>query len=103
MIDIIYQLMQSEETLKAENSELKRRLQDQEIKIGNAGSIAEASLALSGIFESAQIAAEIFFKQYKAEGERILEQAKTEAEKYRSDAGASKTDQTEGSNDERRS
>ncbi|MBR3382769.1 MAG: hypothetical protein IKG85_07030 [Clostridia bacterium] len=79
LIEVIYRLMQSEEKLRTENEELKRRLREQEMNIENSGSIAEAALKLSGIFDSAQRAGEIFVKQYRAQAERMLERARREA------------------------
>lgn len=42
------------------NDELERQLNEKKIAIENAGSIAEASLALSKVFEAAQEAADTY-------------------------------------------
>lgn len=63
LIDVIYQLKKNEQSLQAENEELKRQLKQRRITSDNAGSIAEAALALSGVFAAAQDAAD----QYLAE------------------------------------
>ena len=42
--------------LEDEIASLKKKLKEREIKIENAGSIAEASLSLNGVFESAEAA-----------------------------------------------
>lgn len=50
------------ERLKAENVKLRKMLKIQRLKISEAGSIAEAALSLSGIFEAAQRAADMYLK-----------------------------------------
>lgn len=46
--------------LKAQNAELKRRLDEKRIRIQESGSIAEASLRLTAIFEEAQKAIDLY-------------------------------------------
>ncbi len=62
LVEIIYQLKKNEETLKTENTELKRQLADRRVKIANAGSIAEATVALSNIFGLAQQTADNYLR-----------------------------------------
>lgn len=61
-----------------ENAESK--LKEQEIKISSLGSIAEASLQVSGIFESAQHSADIYLSAAKNKAEEIEEEARKKAE-----------------------
>lgn len=65
LIEIIYQLQQNEQQLTEENQELNRQLADRRIKIENAGSIAEASLALNDIFIVAQNAADQYLEEVR--------------------------------------
>ena len=62
-------LRQSEEidALRAEVADLKSQLQSREIKIATSGSIAEASLKLSKIFEEAQYAADLYLANIRRE------------------------------------
>ena len=53
------------ERLEKRVSELEERLSDKTIKIENVGSLAEASLKLSGVFEAAQQAAELYLENIK--------------------------------------
>lgn len=53
------------EQLEKRVSELEERLSDKTIKIENVGSLAEASLKLSGVFEAAQQAAELYLENIK--------------------------------------
>ena len=63
LVEIIYQLQQNEEELRAEVSELKAQIKDRRIRIEESGSVAEAALRLSGIFEAAQKAADIYLEE----------------------------------------
>lgn len=58
LIDIIYQL-------KKENESMKEELSDRRIAIQNAGSIAEAALAIHKVFETAQKAADQYLLSVK--------------------------------------
>lgn len=53
-----------------ENEQLRRQLADRKIEIEKAGSIAEASLQLNGVFQAAQAACE----QYTANIKQLSEQ-----------------------------
>lgn len=65
LIEIIYQLKKSEQELQNEVASLKAALEDRTIRTENLGSVAEASLALSGVFEKAQAAADAYLAEVK--------------------------------------
>jgi hypothetical protein len=54
--------------LTAEKDELMKRLEERQITLDKAGSIAEASLTLSGVFQAAQNAADLYLENIKALG-----------------------------------
>ena len=60
-------LAQSKEIdrLRDEFGKSQWKLENQEIKLANAGSIAEASLSLTKAFEESQRAADLYFKNVK--------------------------------------
>lgn len=60
-------LVQSREKqrLEEELAEVKGKLEEKEIRIAESGSIAEAALRLSGIFEAAQKAADQYLENVK--------------------------------------
>lgn len=71
-IELMELLLEQEkeiEMLRAENAELKEQVDIQRIKLENAGSIAEAALQLSGVFEAAQKAADLYLNSVKPEAE----------------------------------
>lgn len=65
-MDIIYQMKKNEQKLQARLERAEQKLQEREIRISQAGSIAEAALALNGIFEAAQQAADDYLRSVKA-------------------------------------
>lgn len=85
LIEIIFALKTSEENVRKEKETLEERLHDRTIQIAKAGSIADASLALNGVFEAAQIAADDYLNSIKAANENpnptqdIIEGAEREA------------------------
>lgn len=97
LVEIILALKQTEDRLRAENAALSTQLQERQIHIENAGSIAQAALELNRVFEAAQAAADEYVAsvraankstdaaanalraQAEAEAEQILAQAQTEA------------------------
>ena len=101
LVEIILALKQTEDRLRAENAALSAQLQERQIHIENAGSIAQAALELNKVFEAAQAAADEYVAsvraankntdaaanalraQAEAEAEQILAQAQTEAVKAR--------------------
>lgn len=66
LLDIIYQLKKNEQKLQARLDRAEQQLQDRAIRISESGSIAEAALALNGIFEAAQQAADDYLRSVKA-------------------------------------
>lgn len=104
LVEIIFALKQSEDQLKAENAALTAKLEDRQLHIQNAGSIAQAALELNKVFEAAQAAADEYLAsvraanqgadstadalraQAQAEAQQLLAQARTEAEQLKTQA-----------------
>ncbi|MCC8063660.1 MAG: DNA repair protein [Clostridiales bacterium] len=83
LIEIIYALQQNERSLRTENAELRRQLDDKTLRMENAGSIAEAALSLNHIFEDAEAAARQYLASIQAANgtaEEILAQARRKAD-----------------------
>ena len=97
LIEIIYALKQSEDQLKAQNAALTAQLQDRQLRLEKAGSIAQAALELNNVFAVAQAAADDYLhsvqasladadaaantlSQARSEAKRILEQAQADAD-----------------------
>lgn len=82
LIEIIYQLQKNEQSYIDEIKLLRSQLETKNFKISNAGSIAEAALSLSGIFEEAQKTADIYLDEIRT----VNEEGKKEAQKLILDA-----------------
>ena len=57
LLEMLIAQMEENEKLKAELAEARKALDDRQIEINEAGSIAEAALQLNGVFDAAQAAA----------------------------------------------
>ena len=100
LVEIIFALKQSEDQLKAENADLTAKLEQRQIHLDSAGSIAQAALELNHVFEAAQAAADDYLAsvrsvdrdalqaQAKAEADQILAQARAEAEQLKAQTEA---------------
>ena len=104
LIEIIYALKQSEDQLKAQNAALTAQLQDRQLRLESAGSIAQAALELNNVFAAAQAAADDYLhsvqasvadtnataantlSQARSEAKRILEQAQADADGLKAQA-----------------
>ena len=82
LLEMLIAQASENEKLKQELEDAQAALQDRSIAIDNAGSIAEAFLQLSGVFEAAQNAAE----QYLANIQRMNDQQDLIAQKLQGDA-----------------
>ncbi len=93
LIDIIFEYQKQEAKMKSEIKELKKKLEDRDLKIENVGSIAEAVVSLNEVFENAQRTADsylqyVYDKARKTEDEAkaLLAEAEKKAEKIIADA-----------------
>ena len=84
LVDIIYQLKQSEQETKEEIESLKKELEDKRIRICSAGSVADAALLMTNIFSTAQETADIYLREItcmKEETEKICAKKMEDADK----------------------
>lgn len=89
LIEIIYALKNDADRLEKENENLKEQLEKREIRISEAGSIAEAAIKLNRVFEAAQTAADDYLDSIKKEREQaefLKEEAWKTFEKAQKDA-----------------
>lgn len=111
LLEMLISVSRENEKLKADIRELEAKLAQKEISVERAGTLAEASLKLSGVFEAADAAAQQYLDNLKnsetkaaqtvaeaedkaksivaeaqAEAKRTLEKAKAEADAYWNEA-----------------
>ena len=116
LLELLLEQSRENEALRSENEQLREQQSRQEILLDNAGSIAEASLRLNGVFEAAQRACDQYtanieklnarqhricsrmeketrencrkmVEETRKECDRMLEEAKKQANACRGDAG----------------
>lgn len=75
LLAIILEYQKKQEALEAELADVKKQLESRDLKISNAGSIAEAVVALSGIFDAAQKTADSYVKQVQLSTQNAEKQA----------------------------
>ena len=86
LIDIIYQLQIKQKELEDENLKLKEELADKRIRMRQAGSIAEASLAIHNVMQVAQDAADQYLEEIRLMHSETEEKCKLLLEKAQKDA-----------------
>lgn len=62
LLEIMVTLSEENQSLKSKIEFLEEQLADKKIKISKSGSIAEAALKISGIFEAVQKAADLYLE-----------------------------------------
>lgn len=80
-----YQLLELLMMQTEENTRLRQeidRLREQQMKLEELGSVAEASLLLNGVFEAAQKAADDYVNEARQRAEHIVGRARLEAELF---------------------
>ena len=65
LLELLLEKSKETEKLQEELEQVKAKLAEREIKIEKAGSIAEAALALNGVFEVAQAAADQYLENLR--------------------------------------
>ena len=107
LVAIIYEYQKQQEILIKENEELKEKLESKELKISNAGSIAEAVLEMNHLFETAQKTADEYVEQVKLsmsdaekKAEEIIAQARKKADEIIAEAEKKADASTAGKADE---
>ena len=66
LLEILVEVSEENDRLKAENAELKAKLEEKVILLNKAGSIAEASLRINNVFEAVQQAADQYLASIKS-------------------------------------
>lgn len=70
LIEMMLVLSQENEQLKAELEVTKKQIDDRTASIEKAGSLAQATLSLNGVFQAAQAAAEQYVQNIRQRSEQ---------------------------------
>ena len=90
-------LVQTEraDSLEQKVEQLQAQLDERELRFAQLGSIAEASVYVSGVFEAAQKAADLYLESAKKQADELVAQARQQTAEYESRlASARQGDQT---------
>ena len=79
-------------SLKARLAAAEAELAQRRVQIAECGSIAEAALRLSGVFEAAQRAADLYRENCQRQCDELLENARTEGRHRRASSGREGTE-----------
>lgn len=82
LLEIIYEYQRREQAMQAEIDALKAELEARELKIKDAGSIAEAVIRLNELFETAQKTADDYVAQVRKQCDAKAAEAAGEAEQH---------------------
>ncbi len=85
-------LVQTEraDSLQQKVDQLQAKLDERELRFAKLGSIAEASVCVSGVFEAAQKAADLYLEAAKKQADELVAQARLQAAEYESRLAAAK-------------
>jgi len=81
LLDLLLMQTERADQLQKRLEETEKELEEQHIRLSELGSIADAALQLSGVFEAAQKAADLYIKEAKALAEKEALNIVKEAEK----------------------
>ena len=74
LMEMLLQLSKENLQLRQDLEDAHRQLEEKQIKIEEAGSLAEAALRLNGIFEAAQAACDQYAENVRIRGRELEEQ-----------------------------
>jgi len=80
LLELLILQIERADKLQAKLDSLESRMNSQDLKLTAIGSLAEASLQLSGVFEAAQKAADMYLEAAKKHAEEIETEAREKAE-----------------------
>ncbi len=66
LLELLVEQNRQIDALQAENESLRKQLEDRRIRLQNVGSIAQAAMQLTDIFETAQKAADLYLQEVRA-------------------------------------
>ena len=73
LLELLLEQLKENEQLQTALDEARKQLDQRELKIENAGSIAEAALQLNGVFEAAQAACDQYMENVRQTEQRCAQ------------------------------
>lgn len=79
LLELLVMQTERADALEKTVQDLQTKLEERELHFSKLGSIAEASVYLSGVLEAAQKAADLYLESAKKRADEMLEQARNQA------------------------
>lgn len=83
LLELLVVQTERADKLQAKLDAAEQQLNDHEIKISSLGSVAEAALQLSGVFQAAQEAADLYINAAKKQADAIIAEAEEQARRIK--------------------
>lgn len=95
LLELLIVQTERADKLQQQVEKLQNRIDDKEIQMTVMGSIAEASLELSGVFAAAQKAADLYLEAAQKKAEQIVHEAELRAQGIAGDVSSQDPERTE--------
>lgn len=86
LLELLLRQTEQSDSLQQQIERLQGELAERELRFSQLGSLAEASVYITGLLESAQKTAEIFGEEARKQADRLLTDAQSQAEQILSQA-----------------
>ena len=80
LLEMLLELSKENERLREENQQLKEKLESRKIEIENCGTIAEAALKLSGVFQAAEEACQMYIENIRLKSRQLDKQTEEKSD-----------------------
>ena len=80
LLELLVMQTERADSLQKKAEQLQAQLDERELRFSQLGSIAEASVCVSGVFEAAQKAADLYLEAAKKQADELLADARRQAE-----------------------
>lgn len=94
LLELLLAQTERADGLEQKVEQLQAQLDERELRFARLGSIAEASVCVSGVFEAAQKAADLYLESAKKQADELLSNARRQAEELESSLAARQSDLT---------
>lgn len=98
LLELLLEQTVETERLQQKIEQLQQQLEDRNLKLSRAGDLAQAALAVNGVFEAAQATAGQYLENIAAmekaaqvRCQQMLQEARQEADRIRQEAGTAET------------
>lgn len=79
LLELLVMQTERSDKLQQKVEELEARLEERDLNLAKLGSVAEAAVQVSGVFEAAQKAADLYLDAVKKQSDEILAHARHKA------------------------